>query len=85
MGTVTAITEHSLSVKTNDSAVATVEFDGETRFVKATPQPRSRTSGKEAVWSFTATNVTGRCSRRPSQDRSKRNPASTRQLGLERT
>jgi hypothetical protein len=34
MGTVTAITEHSLSVKTNDGAVATVEFDGETKFVK---------------------------------------------------
>jgi Domain of unknown function (DUF5666) len=34
MGTVTTITDHSLSVKTNDGAVTTVEFDGETKFVK---------------------------------------------------
>ena len=33
MGTVTAITDHSLSVKTSDSAV-TVEFDSETKFMK---------------------------------------------------
>jgi hypothetical protein len=34
MGTVTAITDHSLSVKTSDGAVTTVDFDGETRFLK---------------------------------------------------
>ena len=34
MGTVTGITDHSLSVKTSDGAVATVEFDGETKFLK---------------------------------------------------
>jgi hypothetical protein len=34
MGTVTAVTEHSLSVKTRDGAIKTVEFDGETKFVK---------------------------------------------------
>ena len=38
MGTVTAITDHSLSVKTGDGAVTMVEFDGETKFLKgATP------------------------------------------------
>lgn len=34
VGTVTAITDHSLSVKTRDGAAQTVEFDGETKFVK---------------------------------------------------
>jgi len=34
MGTVTTITDHSLSVKTRNGAVTTVEFDGETKFVK---------------------------------------------------
>jgi hypothetical protein len=34
MGTVTAISDHSLSVKTNDGVSTTVEFDGETKFVK---------------------------------------------------
>jgi len=34
LGTVTAITDHSLSVKTRDGAAVTVEFDGETKFVK---------------------------------------------------
>ncbi len=34
LGTVTAITGHSLSVKTRDGAARTVEFDGETKFVK---------------------------------------------------
>jgi hypothetical protein len=34
MGTVTAISDHSLSVKTKDGASTTVEFDGETKFVK---------------------------------------------------
>jgi hypothetical protein len=34
MGTVNAITDHSLSVKTSDGAVTTVEFDGETKFMK---------------------------------------------------
>jgi hypothetical protein len=34
MGTVTAITDHSLAVKTSDGAVATVEFDSETKFIK---------------------------------------------------
>ena len=33
MGTITAITDHSLSVKTSDGAV-TVEFDAETKFLK---------------------------------------------------
>ena len=33
-GTVTAITSHSLSVKTRDGAARTVEFDGETKFLK---------------------------------------------------
>ena len=34
LGTVTAITDHSLSVKTREGATRTVEFDGETKFVK---------------------------------------------------
>lgn len=34
LGTVTAITDHSLSVKTRDGATKTVEFDSETKFVK---------------------------------------------------
>ena len=34
LGTVTAVTDHSVSVKTRDGAVQTVEFDGETKFVK---------------------------------------------------
>lgn len=34
LGTVTAITSHSLSVKTRDGAARTVEFDGETKFLK---------------------------------------------------
>jgi hypothetical protein len=34
LGTVTAITDHSLSVKTRDGATKTVEFDGETKFVR---------------------------------------------------
>ncbi len=34
MGTVTAITDHSLSVKARDGATKTVEFDSETKFVK---------------------------------------------------
>jgi hypothetical protein len=34
LGTVIAIDEHSLSVKTRDRATKTVEFDSETKFVK---------------------------------------------------
>ena len=34
MGTVPAITDHSLSVKTRDGATKAVEFDSETEFVK---------------------------------------------------
>jgi Domain of unknown function (DUF5666) len=34
LGTVTAVTDHSLSVKTRDGAVQIVEFDSETKFVK---------------------------------------------------
>jgi uncharacterized protein DUF5666 len=34
MGTVTEITGHSLSVKTSDGAVTTVEFDSATKFTK---------------------------------------------------
>ena len=34
MGTVTAVTDHSLSVRTRDGVIKTVEFDGETKFVK---------------------------------------------------
>jgi Domain of unknown function (DUF5666) len=34
LGTVTAITDHSLSVKARDGATKTVEFDSETKFVK---------------------------------------------------
>lgn len=34
MGTVTAITDHSLSVKTNDGEITAVEFDDETKFLK---------------------------------------------------
>jgi hypothetical protein len=34
LGTVTAITEHSLSGKTRAGATKTVEFDSETKFVK---------------------------------------------------
>lgn len=34
LGTVSAITDHSLSVKTRDGATKTVEFDSKTKFVK---------------------------------------------------
>jgi len=34
MGTVTAVSEHSLSVKTSSGAVTAVEFDDETKFTK---------------------------------------------------
>jgi Domain of unknown function (DUF5666) len=34
LGTVTAITDHSLSVKTREGATKAVELDSETRFVK---------------------------------------------------
>lgn len=34
LGTVTAITDHSLSVKTREGEVKTIEFDGETKFTK---------------------------------------------------
>ena len=34
MATVTGMTDRSLTVKTNDGAVMTVEFDGETKFIK---------------------------------------------------
>src|SRR4029077_17639902 len=34
LGTVTAITDHSISVKTRDGATKTVEFDSETKIVK---------------------------------------------------
>jgi hypothetical protein len=34
MGTVTAISSHSLSVKTGDGGVTAVEFDGETKFIR---------------------------------------------------
>ena len=34
VGTVTAVTEHSLSVKTSDGSISTVELDGETKFIK---------------------------------------------------
>lgn len=34
MGTVSAMTDHSLSVKTQDGTVKTVEFDANTRFTK---------------------------------------------------
>jgi Domain of unknown function (DUF5666) len=34
MGTVTAVTDHSVSVKNRDGAIQTVLFDGETKFVK---------------------------------------------------
>jgi hypothetical protein len=34
LGTVTAVTDHSLTVKTRDGVIKTVEFDGETKFVK---------------------------------------------------
>ena len=34
LGTVTAITDHALSVKTREGATKTVEFDGETKFLK---------------------------------------------------
>ncbi len=34
LGTVTAMTDHSLSVKTREGATKTVEFDSETKFVK---------------------------------------------------
>jgi hypothetical protein len=34
MGTVTAVTDHSLSVKTGDGSISTVELDGETKFIK---------------------------------------------------
>jgi hypothetical protein len=34
LGTVAAMTGHSLSVKTRDGVIKTVEFDSETRFVK---------------------------------------------------
>jgi hypothetical protein len=34
LGTVTGITDHTLSVKTSDGAALTFEFDGETKFTK---------------------------------------------------
>jgi hypothetical protein len=34
MATVTGMTDRSLTVKTNDGAVMTVGFDGETKFIK---------------------------------------------------
>ncbi len=34
MGTVTEVSDHSVSVKTSEGAVTTVEFDGETKFIK---------------------------------------------------
>ena len=34
LGTVTAVTDHSLSVKTREGVTKTVEFDSETMFVK---------------------------------------------------
>jgi hypothetical protein len=34
LGTVTAVTENTLTVKTRDGAVKTVGFDGETKFMK---------------------------------------------------
>jgi hypothetical protein len=34
LGTVTAVTDHSLSVKTREGELKTIEFDAETRFMK---------------------------------------------------
>ena len=34
LGTVTAMTDHSISIKTREGVTKTVEFDGETKFVK---------------------------------------------------
>lgn len=34
MGTVTAIADHTLTVKTNDGTVTTIEFDDQTKFLK---------------------------------------------------
>jgi hypothetical protein len=34
LGTVTAVTDHSVSVKNRDGVIQTVEFDSETKFVK---------------------------------------------------
>jgi hypothetical protein len=34
LGTVTAVAEHSISVKTREGAIKRVDFDGETKFVK---------------------------------------------------
>ena len=34
LGTVTAVSDHSLSVKTRDGSVKTIEFDGQTKFTK---------------------------------------------------
>jgi hypothetical protein len=34
MATVTGMTDHTLTVKTNDGAVMAVEFDGQTKFIK---------------------------------------------------
>jgi hypothetical protein len=34
LGTVTAMTDHSISLKTREGVTKTVEFDGETKFVK---------------------------------------------------
>ena len=34
LGTVTAITDHSISVKTREGEIKTIEFDGETKFTK---------------------------------------------------
>jgi Domain of unknown function (DUF5666) len=34
LGTVTAVADHSISVRARDGAIKTVEFDGETKFVK---------------------------------------------------
>ena len=58
LGTVTAVSDHSLSVKTRDGSVKTNEFDGQTKFTKAMPQPPSRTFKWEAGWQSMPTTTT---------------------------
>ncbi len=50
LGTVTAVTEHSLSVKTRDGAIKTVEFDGETKFLKGDAAATLKTFKWGVAW-----------------------------------
>ena len=87
LGTVTAITDHSLSVKTRDGAAKTVEFDGETKFVKgdAPATVKDVQVGSRVVDSCSQERQLAAC--RGSQDRRRRSarPALDLDMGDGRT